>query len=185
MSTYAVEYETAIDALADADAWRVFDASEADYNKVTAKQALTYMWGQTVAAGSTLTLSAASHAGKLVKLDTLTGSVVTLPQATGTGNTYRFVISVVATSNSHKIQVGNATDVIQGIIYSLSDNAAQAVIGWAASATSDTITLDRSTTGGIIRGEHIEVVDIATGVFVARGFTQSSGTEATPWSAAV
>lgn len=137
-----------------------------------------------VAAGSTLTLTQTLHEGKIIKLDTAAGSVVTLPQATGTGAVYKFMITTLATSNSHKVQVGNATDIIQGLIYSLSDNS-QAVIAWASSATSDTITLNRSTTGSVTLGEYIEVVDVATGTFLCRGFTSSTGTEATPFSAAV
>src|SRR5207302_6420926 len=57
--------------------------------------------GTVVAAGSTLTLTAATHRGKTIAWDTLTGSVVTLPAATGTGDLYRLVVTVLATSNSH------------------------------------------------------------------------------------
>jgi len=51
-------------------------------------------------------------------------------------------------------------------------------------AASDTITLDGSTTGGILGGQ-VELQDVASGVFsvVVRG--AATGTEATPFSAAV
>lgn len=137
-----------------------------------------------VAAGSTLTLTNATHSGKTIKLDTLTGSVVTLPAATGSGARFRFRVSVLATSNSHKIQVANATDVMQGFIFSSDDTSDNAVAFFAA-ATSDTITLNRSTTGSVSLGEWIEIEDIASGFFHVRGWISNTGTPATPFSAAV
>src|SRR5882672_7294235 len=61
----------------------------------------------TTAAGATKTLTA-SNAGQIILLDTAGGSVVTLPAATGSGNTFRFLVSVLATSASHKVQVANS-----------------------------------------------------------------------------
>jgi hypothetical protein len=67
----------------------------------------------------------------------------------------------------------------------LSDGAA-AVLGYmAVAATSDTITLNGTTTGGVSIGDWVEIVDVASGVFAATGLTTSSGTEATPFSATV
>lgn len=137
-----------------------------------------------IAAGSALTLTNAAHSGKTILLDTAAGSTVTLPAATGSGARFRFQVKTVATSNSHKIQVANGTDIIQGIIYVLSDNSA-AVLGYAAGASDDTITLNRTTTGSVTRGEFIEIEDVAAGVFVVHGYTQATGTEATPFSSAV
>lgn len=146
--------------------------------------------GAPIAAGATKTLVAAD-AGKIIQLDTLAGSVVTLPAATGTGRRYRFYVSVLATSNSHKIQVANATDFFVGIISTVSDDAGAALKGYAAAnsgtvaTNSDTITLNRTTTGSVSVGEFIEVEDVATATWNVRGVTSSTGTEATPFSAAV
>lgn len=142
--------------------------------------------GYYVAAGATLTLTVASHDGKCIKLDTLAGSVVTLPAATGSGARFRFVVTVLATSNSHKIQVANASDTMQGIIFSRDDTSANAV-GFDADATAgaDTITLNRSTTGSVVKGEVIEVEDIATNVWQVTGLIANTGSPATPFSAAV
>lgn len=138
-----------------------------------------------VAAGSTLTLTAALHAGKIINLDQLAGSVVTLPAAAGTGNRYRFIVSVLATSNSHVIKVANSSDAMCGIIQTMSDDPAT-MKGFAAVAgTSDTITLNRTTTGSVTVGEYIEIVDVATNLFLVQGVTSSTGTEATPFSNAV
>ena len=140
--------------------------------------------GAGVAAGSALTLTAATHSGKLIKLDTAAGSTVTLPTSTGQGATYRFIVSVLATSNSHIIKVANGTDVMQGLIFSRDDTSDNAV-AFATAASSDTITLNRSTTGSVNTGEYIEIEDFAAGFFRVTGFIANTGTPATPFSATV
>ncbi|NBW11858.1 MAG: hypothetical protein EBR82_27880 [Caulobacteraceae bacterium] len=136
-----------------------------------------------LAAGATKTLTAADD-GKVILLDTAAGSVVTLPASSGSGVRYRFVISTKATSNSHKVQVANASDIMQGVVLTLSDNSA-AVLGYAAGSSDDTITLNRTTTGSTQVGEYIDVIDIATNVWAVSGVTASTGAEGTPFSAAV
>lgn len=141
-------------------------------------------WGP-IAAGSTLTLTQADS-GRLILLDTAAGSVVTLPAAVGSGARFRFVVSVLATSNSHKIQVANSSDIIQGIISGTRVDSGNAVLGFAAGATDDTITLNRSTTGSVKLGEFLEVEDVAANVFNVRGTLSATGAAfATPFSAAV
>lgn len=137
-----------------------------------------------IAAGATLTLTAAAHSGKLIALDTAAGSVVTLPTSTGGGAVYRFVVTVTATSNSHVIKVGNATDEFRGYVVQDSDTATAPNIWWAAD-NDDTITLNRTTTGLAAQGEYFEIVDALSGHYMVQGYSQASGTEATPFSATV
>lgn len=144
--------------------------------------------GQTkVAAGGTLTLTAA-HSGNVIQLDTAAGSVVTLPAATGTGNIYEFVTTVIATSNSHIVKVANATDVFSGALASV-DNAdgTVTVFGCTGATTtrSDTITLNRTTTGSVHIGERFCIKDVKTGHFSVWGCVTATGSEATPFSATV
>jgi hypothetical protein len=120
---------------------------------------------------ATLTLSAAA------------GLTLTLPASAGLGDVYRFFVQTTVTSNSVIIKVANATDVMAGIVLSGADGGST-VNGWETAASSDTITLDGSTTGGI-RGDWIEVQDVATGFWRVTGWTSSTGTEATPFSATV
>jgi len=137
-----------------------------------------------ILAGATLAVSAALHAGRTISLDQLAGSVCTLPAATGTGNKYRFRVGVLATSVSHKIQV-TTTDVMRGIILCLdSDLATVNMFGFAAGATADTITLDRTNTGSVTLGEWVECEDVATGIWQVSGVL-SGAAPATPFSAAV
>lgn len=142
---------------------------------------------QYVAVGSSLGITVAAHNGKTLLLDTAAGSTVTLPAATGSGAKFRFLVTVIATTNSHKVQVANSTDVMIGMIQTISDDAGNPVKGYTADATAgaDTITLNRTTTGSTVKGEWIEVEDVASGIWAVRGTTASTGTEATPFTAAV
>lgn len=140
--------------------------------------------GSYVAAGATKTLTAAANSGQLVKLDTAAGSVVTLPAATGSGVKFRFLVTVLATSNSHIVKVANASDTMIGIIFSMDDTAAAAV-AFAAGATADTITLNRGTTGSVTLGEWLQVEDVAANLWFVHGFVTNTGTPATQFSATV
>lgn len=142
--------------------------------------------GMIVPAGSTKTLSRPVDAFKLIRLDTLTGSVVTLPPALGSLTRFDFVVSVLATSNSHIVKVANATDVMRGIIMGTRTDVGNAVLGFAAGATDDTVTLNRTTTGSVQLGEWLEFIDIAAGVWHVRGMLAATGAAfATPFSATV
>lgn len=141
--------------------------------------------GRVVAGGGTLSVTAALHNGRIILLDTATGTVCTLPAATGSGARFTFVISVLATSNSHIVKVANASDTMIGIILAESDDAADVAKAFFAGATDDTITLNRSTTGSVALGEWIECVDVAANKWWVRGVIAATGTEATPFSATV
>jgi len=124
-----------------------------------------------------------SYAGIPLVFTRAAGVVVTLPAATGTGDVYNFYVNTTVTSNSYKIQVANATDVICGLAFG-DDGDGEPANAWASGASSDTITMDGSTQGGL-KGDSIEIIDVATGLFSCKVFITQTGTEATPFSAAV
>ena len=138
-----------------------------------------------ISAGNTLAVTLASHAGRTIALNSLTGSVCTLPVATGSGAVYKFVVSVLATSNSHVVKVADASGLIKGVIHSIDTDTGDAVASWGSTSTSDTITLNRSTTGSVYVGEEITITDVATNVFSVRGWFAATGAPATPFSATV
>ena len=141
---------------------------------------------RTTAAGSTLILTKNQHAGRIILLDTAAGSTVTLPASTGGGDTYRFVVSVLATSNNHIVKVANTTDIIQGAITFADTDGTAAVNGFIANGTSfDTITLNRSTTGSVTLGENFTLTDYASGKWLVSGWLSNTGTPATPFTATV
>ena len=156
----------------------VVSATAAELNRIADVSA------QLVAGGATLTMTEAAHAGKTIKLDTAAGSIITLPTSTGGGAVYKFLVTVTATSNSHIIKVGNATDEMRGYVIQNSDTATAPNTWWAAD-NDDTITLNRTTTGLAAQGEYFEIIDAVSGHFFVQGYSRASGTEATPFSATV
>jgi len=137
--------------------------------------------------GDTLTVTAATHAGKVVQFGKASGTIVTLPAATGTGNIYKFVIGVTATSNANIIKVANGTDVMDGSVCLQQDTDADGTLKmWRADAGDDTMTFaGAATTGGIVGG-FIQCTDYKSGFWSCQAFTQSGGgSEATPFSASV
>ena len=135
-------------------------------------------------AGSTA-ITEALHDGKIL-LMTGTGAAKTqvLPAASGSGAHFRFVVGAVNTSN-HIIEV-TTTDVMYGQIISCSTgDSPDLAQPWITAADSDRITLDGTTTGGVAVGDMIELIDIAAAKWLVLGHTTCSGTEATPFSAAV
>jgi len=134
-------------------------------------------------AGATLTVSVATHGNRIVLLDTAGGSVVTLPAATGTGATFTFIISTVATSASHIVKV-TTTDTMVGHC-NFVDDTSDNVVGFKASGSDDTITLNRTTTGLTSLGSRIVCVDYASALWAVHVDDDCSGTPATPFSATV
>jgi hypothetical protein len=123
------------------------------------------------------------HAEKTIYLNSATGRAFTLPAATGTGAKYRFINGVTVNSGSHTIKVANATDIMIGNAITLQDGG-DTMVGFECASDTDTITLNGTTTGGI-KGDFIEIEDVANGVFFVRATLSATGTEATPFSATV
>ncbi|MCK1479316.1 hypothetical protein IVB27_32400 [Bradyrhizobium sp. 197] len=155
-----------------------------DDNLVVKGSVITGGSSTPLAAGSTRTLTA-DDSGKLIALDTLAGSTVTLPAAVGSGAKYRFYVSVLATSNSHIVKVANSSDTMIGGVVIADTDTAGAASSFFAASTSDTITLNRSTTGSVSLGEYIEVEDIASTKWLVSAVISGTGTVATPFSATV
>jgi|TARA_R110000868_G_scaffold66849_1_gene198749 hypothetical protein len=132
----------------------------------------------------------AADAGRILLMGEVGGNAAatfTLPAATGSGNIFKFVVSVINTSN-YLIKVADATDTIDGQVVVLNDSTAggtASTISWPTAAASDTITLDGTTTGGAAIGDFVELIDIAANQYTVNGLLRASGTEATPFSATV
>lgn len=127
---------------------------------------------------ATLTVTAATHANKTITLNRATGVAVTLPAATGTGAKYRFVIGTTMSGGNTVLTATGAH--LFGNAYVASDNASNACLAFESAGTT-TITLDGTTRGGI-KGDVIELEDVATSVMLVRMYTRETGSEATPFS---
>lgn len=131
-----------------------------------------------------ITLNRADHAGKVICFDRLAGTIVTLPAATGSGDVYTFLTTRVPTSNSNIVKVANSSDVMVGSLVTV-DDAAGSCTPFGTVAGSDTITLNRTTTGGVRIGERFTLVDAAANVWSVQGTVVATGVEVTPFSAGV
>jgi hypothetical protein len=187
MSIYTLQGEPALTALADGDLILVHDASPSRAGTITAALARNYMSNGLVAAtAASLDLTSAAHAGRTVTIDRAAGMVITLPAATGTGDIYRLIVkTTTAGTTTVKVNATPGTDTMIGNA-TLYQDAADTVVGFAAGATADTITLyvASSTTGGIA-GARLTIQDIAAGLFHVDYISDAGGTEATPFSATV
>ena len=131
-------------------------------------------------------ITVAEHAGRILLMGEVGGDAAatfTLPAATGSGAEFQFIVSVVNTSN-YVIQVADATDTIDGSVI-LHQDSANTVVSFNTASDSDTITLNGTTKGGVSIGDEITLIDIATNQYMVKGVLTGSGTEATPFSAAV
>lgn len=120
--------------------------------------------------------------GGKYSLNAASGSVLTLPAATGTGGSIRVIVGTTVTSNSHKVLAASSSDSMQG---NLITEDAGTCTGWnSAIATGNhSLQLNGTTTGGF-QGDSIDLLDAATGVWQVTGTSKSTGTAATPFSTA-
>jgi len=136
---------------------------------------------------ATKTLKQGEHEGKEVKVDRAAGGVtLTLPRATGSGDVYKVRVGTALGSGNYIVKVNNANDFMRGKAWLLAGtNASFATANTGTLATeSDTITLNGTTTGGLV-GDYIELVDVAKNLWAIECSLAGSGTAATPFSATV
>lgn len=163
------------------DRYPVYDSSGQLVGYTLASAALTIAPVTLIA---TAPLTAAAHANRPLLLGAAgSAQTYTLPAATGSGNVYRFWVSVVNTSN-YLIKASAGTMLFKGMIVgqSATDSATDAARTWVAGATDDTITLNGTTTGGSAIGNWLEFTDCSAVMWGVRGFITQSGAEATPFS---
>lgn len=135
-----------------------------------------------IAYTAAVTLDRDIHAnGATVVMNSATGFIVTLPASAGTGDLYEIFVGTTVSSGNHVVQVANSTDIMQGVIHLTTDIAGSSL---PTASTTDTITMNGSTTGGI-KGSWIRLKDVVSGVWLLDGGIVCTGTEATPFSAAV
>lgn len=136
-----------------------------------------------VAIPATLTINANDHDGKTIRLDKVDGVAITLPKATGSGLRFRILIGATITSVGTTIKVIDAVDVMRGLAFTLDDDGVPPNC-WAALSTSDTITMNGTTSGGY-QGDLWEFEDMKAGFWSVQGRIAETGTEVTPFSATV
>ena len=130
---------------------------------------------QFVNSGAALTMTADAHLGVTVFLSSATGAI-TLPAATGSGNTYFIVVTLASTAATI---TAAGSDKIAGV----------AVMGTAAGtapnafsiAVGTTVSLNGTTKGGVI-GTTLQFTDVAPAVWIVEANMIGSGTPVTPFT---
>ena len=105
----------------------------------------------------------------------------TLPPALGTGAKYKFVVSVINTSD-YIIEAG--TGEFRGTVFFGGDDSTNNVEYFTVADSDNfgTCTFSGTDTGGVAIGDWVEVMDIANDVWLVTGLLTASGTEATPFT---
>jgi hypothetical protein len=131
-----------------------------------------------------LTVVQRTHEGKIVTFNLATGVTATLPACSGSGDVYTFIMGTAAAGGSTIVKVANASDIMTGRA-TVSQDAADTVVEFETTGTSDTITFNASTTGGG-KGSKIVCTDIGANLWhVEVDSLTGTGAEATPFSATV
>ena len=132
---------------------------------------------KTLTASTTLTRKA--HAGRPIVISAAAGLTLTLPAATGSGDSYEIIIGTSVTSNAYIINVvGN--DAMFGNAL-LTQDAADTAVMFEAAADTDQISMNGSTKGGL-KGGFIRLIDIAADTWFVKLESGATGTEATPFA---
>ena len=132
----------------------------------------------------TTNLDPAVHANRLLQISTAAAAyTINMPYATGSGDIYKFLLTVAHTSGSIIINAthpGTSTNSFVGVIRN--HTSAATVVSYA-STTNDIITLNNTTTGGQRAGDCITLQDVAAQTWrVVDAWVTSSGANATPFS---
>jgi len=139
----------------------------------------------TAASPAAVLLNEELHSNRIFLLDTIyttAGLTVRLPRATGTGNKYTVwnnavqTVSCLVTVTSLDTMVGPA--IMMEAVGGTDDTV------FYASGTSDTITMNATTTGGL-SGDLIEAIDARAGIWLVRLMLFPSGDTVTPFSATI
>ena len=133
---------------------------------------------QPIAITAASTLDRDSHANTILRLNHTTGFTTTMPAAIGSGDVYNFYVQQTVTSGA-MIVAAAGTDIIQGTLDLSTDVGG---VTCPATATSDYITMNGSTTGGLL-GSAFTLTDAVSGVWHVKGGLVCSGSEATPFAA--
>ena len=153
-----------------------------------------------VDADSSTSLTVASHAGRIVHNNAAGAVTYTLPainansdsavagpgadlnNLSNIGASFEIFASITKTGD-FVVQVANANDVMVGSAKFI-DDSSDNMVGFETAATSDTITLNGSTTGGVTFAK-VTCTAISSTQWKVDVESGCTGTPATPFSAAV
>lgn len=132
---------------------------------------------------SALSLTVTEHGERIVLVNSNTtfDNTFTLPTAAGTGVKFTIINNIVQTQGTVVVAANGTTDVLHGVAVVVSSTE-EAAASFLTSATSDKISLNLTTTGGL-GNDMIEAWDVAANTWNVNVLCIGSGTLATPFSA--
>ena len=134
------------------------------------------------ATAATLLVTEALHDGKIITLDRVGGTVITMPEATGSGMVIEFLVITTMTTDTTIVLPDTVNTDLQGfaVISDDADNTTESQ--FIPAATEDLVTLNGGTTGGLL-GTRIKYIDIATDLWHVEIYDRTgAATQATPFS---
>lgn len=135
-----------------------------------------------VALAVSTTINQNQHEGRIIAMRGAgSARTFTLPAATGSGSVFTFVVGEVNTSG-YLIKTATGADTFDGSILNGNSSSSGACRLWNPAATDDTITLNGTTSGGVMIGDWVEVLDQAANQWTVTGVTTGSGVVITPFS---
>jgi hypothetical protein len=139
---------------------------------------------KTSTTGTTVSFTPQEHAARVYVLDTiLTVSTLNfkLPPSVGNGDVYTFVNNAVQTFG-FIVSCEKATDYLTGTAVMLEQVGGTDDVIFYTTATSDKITFNATTTGGL-RGDKVVAIDYRPGYYLVEVVAMASGDTVTPFSA--
>ncbi len=121
---------------------------------------------------ATIALTVPRHGIKLLSLTVATAQTLNLPKATGKNGVFDIYLPITATGN--KIIKAASGNTLNGL-------ASVQTSQFQSASNSNTITLNGTTTGGIL-GTRVQLRDAAVGQWHVELRAMGSGTAATPFS---
>lgn len=159
---------------ASANQWVKQDASTGDqvFDDVTIDAlTVTSITGAMTATPGAITgtdsITQAEHANRVNVITGTSAATLTLPEATGTGDVYTFIFGQVNTNGTVFVAADTSNCSIGGSLNIL-DADANTQTAYFATSGDDTITINGTTTGGLI-GDTIVLTDIATDQWAVSG----------------
>ena len=135
----------------------------------------------TTATALSLTVTQHGERVLLVNTNSTVANTFTLPVATGSGVKFTVINNVAQTQGSVVVAANGTTDVVKGVAVVVSSTE-EAAAAFLTSATSDKVTLNAGTSGGL-GYDTIECWDSAANVWNVRVSATGNSTLATPFSA--
>lgn len=129
-----------------------------------------------------LSLTVTEHAERVVLVNTnsTVANTFTLPVATGSGAKFTIINNIAQTQGTVVVAASGTLDTLTGVAI-IADTTAETAGAFVTTATSDKLTLNATTKGGL-GGDQIELLDGKANQWTVRATLTGSGTLETPFS---